>query len=824
MSLSRRKFIRLSSLGFASTMLFGCGSDGPDYDLSLTDGSENNGSGNNGYGNNGSGGETGNLNLSAAPFIIPNFNDGDTAARFAAIGDVHANCSLLDGMLSKCENEKIDTVLLIGDSVENFYLKNSDGSLIYEDYEEGQAQAYKEYLMDQKQWNDRLDIYPTRGNHCVKMDHQVVTGPLGKTVLVEGNDGYIEMQKQWHTSIGQYLNNKELIKPGDYYSYLNPTDILTEKLQALVDEGLHDDVSKLYAPATYAFIKDQTLFFSLDSQFTMGWATLDRSQITNKMIKAYLATDQNILNNAYRDLGNAPFDPIVETSEGQPVYIGCEWILLLDFMKNVTKDYQGQFKNIVTFYHFPMCGRDHAGQFHNISPTSFLSSGNSPMLIEKATELVIPLLTGIFSGTGNLDLGDYTVADLINLLEQMGYDVTGFLDDYGQLIETMLPKFMNLLRSVLADFDIVIPEGIETYAAGFTKEMLSFFAENNIVHLCGHDHIFAKSNMYAVDVDTIKDPANGVDFSPYAIAEKNMQGALATDLSFNQTPSFKAFTVDSGSHKHYTTHYAFSAPGFEVPLLGQSTNRGINGGDTSDAVVNGMMIGEFRGDLLSLIEIGNEHQGWTNDGFLDYVAGDISESELHQIDVTNWQPISSTLVFNNATNLIIPAKFSYQTQAMVSENKTTAQILAGDNLTFNTCVGTVAGRLGEQTLAYAEEVNMMWLGSENDAVLSDVLFIEGMMEQNGAEFDDNGNVQNGLDWYIAEEQATDPFTLSMQIEGTLPDTAQLAIYDEVAQIWQALNASRTDSGFEVENCTQNGFFAIVDFDLLSQAEELPEAV
>lgn len=805
MTVSRRKFMQLSALGFASSYLFGCN------DNSSSHGSYNGG---------------GEISLDADPFIIPNYNENDPISRFAAIGDVHSNCSLLDNMLSKCELDGIPTVLLIGDSAESFYQQNDDGSLMYPNYPKGEPQGYKEFIMEQQGWDRRLDIYPTRGNHCVKMDHQIVSGLTGKTIVVEGKDGYIEMQRQWHETVGQYLNGKSLIKPSDYYEYATITDTLSEKLEQLVSDGLHDDSTRLYNPATYAFIKDGTLFISLDTQFTMGWATLNREDITSSLINTYLVTDQNLFNNSYRDLGNEPFDPITITSDGKPIYVGCEWMLLFDFIKVVMSDYKGQYKNVVTFYHFPMCGRNHGGQLHNISPTAFLSSGNSPLILEEATELLFPLVLGIFGGDTTIDLGDYTMQDIIDKLTEIGYgdelaQLGELIDEYGNLVESALPAFLSILKSLLADFGVVLPSDMDNYAKGFTKDLLEYFAENNIVHLCGHDHIFSKSNIYAVGADTIKSPSNGVDYTPYAIAEKNNVGDLAKDIPLNNLPHFKAFTVDSGSHKHYTTQYAFSAPGFEIPLFGQSTNRSVSGftQDDGDAVVNGMMIGEFRGDLLSLTEIANEHS-WTNDGFIRYLRGEISLEDLETLDINNWKTMSATLVFKNAETLIVPPNFSYETNEIPSSNGSIAKILAGNNTTYNSAVGTKLGRLdGENTLGYPEEVNIMWLESEHGAVVSDVLFIEGMVEQNGAEFDNNGNVTNGLSWYVEDAQYTDPFYLSISAGKPLTSGCKLAIYDELNQCWIALDSEVSGNALVSagSGINQNGFFAIVDFDLLDNA-------
>ncbi|MCG9702440.1 metallophosphoesterase [Vibrio natriegens] len=155
--MNRREFIKLSASGLSTYgvmgNLIGCHSDTP----SVT---------------------------TTTPFIIPN-NTG-TTTKFAVIGDVHANGNLLKSTLEEIERQGIKHVLLVGDQTDT---PNPNG------YLDGHSEVETYMAMiKNEQFDQRLNLYPVRGNH-------------EGTAVMDNND-FDGIKTFWTQGVGSLLDNK----------------------------------------------------------------------------------------------------------------------------------------------------------------------------------------------------------------------------------------------------------------------------------------------------------------------------------------------------------------------------------------------------------------------------------------------------------------------------------------------------------------------------------------------------------------------------------------------------------------------------------------
>ncbi|KJG06961.1 hypothetical protein UB33_06795 [Photobacterium angustum] len=346
---------------------------------------------------------------------------------------------------------------------------------------------------------------------------------------------------------------------------------------------------------------------------------------------------------------------------------------------------------------------------------------------------------------------------------------------------------------------------IEEEHPGFTESLLSLFANNNITYLCGHDHHVAKSLIY---------PSGDVSY---------LDNINSSSSDAFEQPNFIQMICGSSSYKHYENEYTF-LDGYEVPLYLQHT-RGVRDNtqieEQAPETTNHMMLVEVRGSLMNMTMIGNNHNWQTSDGKYSDDDGfkkslDNPDAEQFYLEPQNWHISSVTNLFANNQSVVVPPNGSYETNipsANFSGSKSTvASITSGQNITFNGLRPTEGANEECLDVDFAEQVSFVWLKSRQEKVLSDVLFIDGMQEQTGVDFDEFGNVVNDMPWYIEPKPKTDSFTLTFKtkLPSSISDGVTIACYDEESEQWESLNTSYQDGCFISENVSQNGFFAIVE--------------
>ncbi len=354
---------------------------------------------------------------------------------------------------------------------------------------------------------------------------------------------------------------------------------------------------------------------------------------------------------------------------------------------------------------------------------------------------------------------------------------------------------------------------LEKKHAGVTKRFLSLLTEHNVLYLAGHDHIISKSLIFQEGASI--DDVEHIHFGDYAVPELNSYGGNAENL-FPQS-KIHQYIFGSCSHKHYAIerHYLDK---YEIPLMTQATN-------ASSGRVTAFGAFEMKGDMHHLTIWGNEHLwypsdamlgSWSfdeTDGFREQYQEDQSEpTEQHFLDANGWKAISRTLSIKGNETLLVPANYAYNMDIPASNDDgmkgTSARIVEGVNQTFNSLT------YGDDDIQYAfvEEIKCLWLRSVHPRVLSDVLMIDGMLEQTGTVTDDSGNILNvgeGGQWYNDTVRAKDSFTLAFDLGDIHSERdITLARYIEDEDIWFPLISYIKGGMIYAESLHQNGFFAI----------------
>ncbi|WP_407546934.1 metallophosphoesterase family protein [Vibrio parahaemolyticus] len=354
---------------------------------------------------------------------------------------------------------------------------------------------------------------------------------------------------------------------------------------------------------------------------------------------------------------------------------------------------------------------------------------------------------------------------------------------------------------------------LEAQHPGITQRFLSLLTKYNVLYVAGHDHIISKSLIYAEGA--CSDVDEHVHFGDYAQPENNLFGASATQL-FPQN-KIHQYIFGSCSHKHYAIerHYLDK---YEIPLMTQATN-------ASRGRITAFGVFELKGDLHHLTIWGNEHLwylsdelvgSWSfdeTDGFREqYKLEQSTPVEQHFLDESGWKPVCRTLSIKGNQSVVIPSNYAYNMDIPASNMSgmrgTSATIIEGINEHFNCQIDSESGT----TYAFAEEIKCLWLQSTHPKVLSDVLMIDGMLEQTGTLTDELGNILNpgeGGQWYNESIRAKDTFTLAFDIDGI--DTTQeltLARYYEEEDVWLPLVTHIKGSSIVAESLHQNGFFAV----------------
>lgn len=228
-------------------------------------------------------------------------NDDGTSVEFAVIGDNHSNGNILKGALEEIERRGIKNVLLVGDQAD---------SSMTEEYVDGwsEPEAYIK-MIEENGFDQRLNLFPVRGNHeGLRTEHD--------NYLTDRNI-FDNMKNTWRSTIGRLLDtHDDLILP----QYIRE------------DTGELLDCSGLYA-----FKIGKTLFIAGDPFISEAWTT---SPYDRKKVLTY-------------------------TSEGEAIYSYQDWVLMLDFMKQVVDKNEGQFEHLIVFNHYPLAGRNHAGVLEN---------------------------------------------------------------------------------------------------------------------------------------------------------------------------------------------------------------------------------------------------------------------------------------------------------------------------------------------------------------------------------------------------------------------------------------------------------------------------
>ncbi len=406
---------------------------------------------------------------------------------------------------------------------------------------------------------------------------------------------------------------------------------------------------------------------------------------------------------------------------------------------------------------------------------------------------------------------DFIESELKRLEEQFNhvvlfchYPLSG-RNHTGQLEE--IGKF-----AVSSSGDGLFPN-LEEQHPGITHRFLSLLTKYNALYVAGHDHIISKSLIYADGA--LSEYDKQVHFGDYAIPEHNLLGASAVQL-FPQDKVHQ-YIFGSCSHKHYAIerHYLDK---YEVPLMTQATN-------ASTGRITAFGVFELKGDLHHLTIWGNEHLwypsdemmgSWSfdeTDGFREqYKLDQNAPVEQHFLDKNGWKPICRTLTIKGNQSVVIPSNYAYNMEIPSSNfegmHGTSATITEGLNEQFNRQVDSNS----DITYAFAEEIKCLWLQSEHPRVLSDVLMIDGMLEQTGTLTDELGNILNpgeGGKWHNESVKTKDAFTLAFDVSGIdSPQELMLARYHEEEDVWLPLVSSIENGTLIATSLQQNGFFAI----------------
>ncbi|HGF3724460.1 TPA: metallophosphoesterase [Vibrio parahaemolyticus] len=355
---------------------------------------------------------------------------------------------------------------------------------------------------------------------------------------------------------------------------------------------------------------------------------------------------------------------------------------------------------------------------------------------------------------------------------------------------------------------------LETQHPGITQRFLSLLTEYNVLYVAGHDHIISKSLIYAEGASS--DLEVHVHFGDYAQPENNLLGASATQCF--PSNSIHQYIFGSCSHKHYAIerHYLDK---YEVPLMTQATN-------ASSGRVTAFGVFELKGDLQHLTIWGNEHLWYPSDNMVGSWSFDETDGfrEQYKLDQTDpvtqhflndagWKPICRTLSIKGNQTTVIPSNYAYNMVIPPSSidgmRGTSATITEGMNKHFNRQIDSGSNT----TYAFAEEIKCLWLQSTHPKVLSDVLMIDGMLEQTGTLTDELGNILNpgeGGQWYNESIRTQDTFTLTVDISDiTSSQELTLARYYEEEDVWLPLVSYIKGGALVAESLHQNGFFAVI---------------